>query len=286
MDQITIPTLNSYNLTPTQTLTARRGATTILATDPQNHQYILKLSTPEDDADQTTQQTISREGQILRQLPNTFPDHYIDHGTHENTAWLLTHFAGEQHSANYAEKYRNTTDWPESFINLAVAITEKLSKAHNAGWLHRDIQPAHFILNEDGEITIIDWALAQNKEPIDSYPYKGALVHFAAPEVAAGMLRKEENIHYTPQSEIYALGATLYFLFTGQTPIDYGNPDIKSVPFEKKLEAIIKGNFRGEINIPDLDKIFQKCLAKSQENRFHNLEELSDALKLTPQASP
>ncbi len=286
MDQITIPTLTSYNLTPIQTLTARRGATTILAKDTQNHQYILKLSTPEDATDQTAQQTISREGEILRQLQNTFPNHYIDHGIHENTAWLFTHYAGDQHSANYAEIYRSTTDWPERFTKDAIAIIEKLSKTHNVGWLHRDIQPAHFILNEDKEITIIDWALAQNEVSIDNFPYKGALVHFAAPEVAAGMLGKDENIHYTRQSEIYALGATLYFLFTGQTPIDYGNADIKSVPFEKKLEAIINGNLRGDLSIAVLDKIFRKCLSKNQETRFQNLEELSHALSLTPQASP
>jgi len=116
------------------------------------------------------------------------------------------------------------------FIDVCNAI----EYAHARGVLHRDLKPENIMLGKYGETLVVDWGLARlrsDTEPkrdsgesiIDSAvgsgstpTQMGAVVGtpaFMSPEQAAGRLNE-----LGPSTDIYSLGATLYFLITGQAP--------------------------------------------------------------------
>jgi serine/threonine protein kinase len=99
-------------------------------------------------------------------------------------------------------------------------IAEALEELHSAQLLHRDVKPENAIACEDGRIVLIDFGLTKKVEEVIGLGTRQLAATtrfgsdgFAPPEqyLRSGVLGK-----YT---DVYALGATLYFLLTGTIPI-------------------------------------------------------------------
>lgn len=116
-----------------------------------------------------------------------------------------------------------------------VDICNAMAYAHSQGVLHRDLKPGNVMLGPYGEALVVDWGLAKSlarPDPAtllgDSPPtisggdscetIAGSVIGtpaFMSPEQAAGELDR-----LGPASDIYSLGATLYYVLTGKTPFD------------------------------------------------------------------
>ncbi len=122
-----------------------------------------------------------------------------------------------------AERTRNLRD----LLNRFVCVCQAMDYAHHRGVIHRDLKPDNIMCGPYGETLVVDWGLAKivnAKEnptlPLESISFspqvgfescdsiKGT-PHYMSPEQAAG----EELQH---SSDIYSLGAILYFLLTGR----------------------------------------------------------------------
>ena len=94
-------------------------------------------------------------------------------------------------------------------------VAEALQHAHAQGIVHRDIKPANILLNTEGRACVADFGLATIDEGFfkdDAGSIVGTIAYMS-PEQASG------RSHWaTPQTDIYALGVTLYQLLTGKLP--------------------------------------------------------------------
>lgn len=123
---------------------------------------------------------------------------------------------------------------------IARTWTEHLALMHAAGWAHVDVQPTNTLVTRDGHAAVIDYALACG--PGEGYrrvPYRGALTHTTAPEIAAAILDTPTDTHIPaqPSADIWSLGASLFWYWTGQRPVAYDD-DLDRL---EKLAAIAKG---------------------------------------------
>jgi serine/threonine protein kinase/tetratricopeptide (TPR) repeat protein len=175
------------------------------------------------------------------------------------------------------------------FIDVCNAI----AYAHSRGVLHRDLKPGNIMLGKYGETLVVDWGLAKcvdradvktevSQGPIKPSSSSGSAdtemgsvlgtAHYMSPEQASGQLDQ-----LGPASDVYSLGATLYYLLTGQRPIE--SNDLATV-----LQKVQRGEFRPpravkpEIARP-LEAICLKAMALAPGDRYASPKRLAEDLE-------
>ena len=107
----------------------------------------------------------------------------------------------------------------EELITLIIpSIIEGLKVVHDAGILHKDLKPANLIPDDSGEhIVLIDFGISSDAgKNTFVVTQTGMTPFYAAPEAMQGIFHKE--------TDYYALGITVFELFTGFTP--FQNPEL------------------------------------------------------------
>jgi serine/threonine protein kinase len=163
-----------------------------------------------------------------------------------------------------------------------IAVCKTVAYAHSRGIIHRDIKPSNIMLGKYGETLLVDWGLAkpferdeaarasgeQTLAPTwpgdDSGTHTGEAVGtpaYMSPEQAAGRWGE-----VGPDSDIYSLGATLYFLLTAQAPFRNGD-------WLEMQRMIERGDFPfpGDVkkDIPSLlQKVCLKAMALKPRARY------------------
>jgi eukaryotic-like serine/threonine-protein kinase len=118
----------------------------------------------------------------------------------------------------------------------ALIVTLCVARALRYAWdrhaiLHRDIKPANVMVDEDGEIRLMDLGLATSLIEQGRETREGSLVgtpHYMSPEQARGAADLDFR------TDMYALGATLFHMATGAPP--YAGKSVKEI-IRKQMEA-------------------------------------------------
>ena len=108
-------------------------------------------------------------------------------------------------------------------IGLAVELARAVAAMHRRGVLHRDVTPANIVISADGAPCLVDFALAMSLAEIrPEFTHHTEIVGtlaYVAPEQTGRTGRSVDQ-----RADLYALGATLYELATGQPPFGSGDP--------------------------------------------------------------
>ncbi|MHB1422678.1 MAG: protein kinase domain-containing protein [Gemmataceae bacterium] len=154
---------------------------------------------------------------------------------------------------------------------VALQVADALAYAHRQGILHRDIKPSNLLLDPQGTVWITDFGLAK-AEGADDLTQTGDIVgtvRYMAPERFDG--------RSLPQSDVYALGVTMYELLTLRPAFDNVN---KARLVEKVLHEPPMPLRKIDPLIPrDLETVVLKCLAKDPAERYASAEALADDVR-------
>jgi serine/threonine protein kinase len=155
-------------------------------------------------------------------------------------------------------------------LHIGVRIAGALETAHRLGVLHRDVKPHNILMSRFGEPALADFGIAAILELEQSMTAALTPIH-AAPELL-------EGAEPTPQSDVYALGSTLYTLLAGAPP--FAGP-----PGEGMLSQLLRISttdvptlVRGDM--PDgLMELLRSTMAKRPHDRVASAEAVGERLR-------
>lgn len=161
---------------------------------------------------------------------------------------------------------------------MMLQALDGLAYAHEKGFVHRDLKPQNILLtaHQNGVAKVSDFGLAKSFE-------KAGLSGYTKTGEAAGtygFMPKEQltNFKYVkPVSDVWSMGATIYFMLTAQLPRD-------TAVGQSPAEAVMRGQIvpirRREPGIPKaVADVIDKSLVPQAKDRYQTAAEFRDALK-------
>ena len=153
---------------------------------------------------------------------------------------------------------------------LVEQVATGLAEVHACGLLHRDIKPQNIILGDDGVPRLVDFGLAVALASEALHAVSGS-PPYMAPEQARGQGERVDA-----RTDVYGLGAVLYYLLTGKPPHD--GATTKEV-LEQARDAPIIPPRRINRRVPRaLERVCLKALAADPQSRYLSADALRQAL--------
>ena len=189
------------------------------------------------------------ESAILRQLSHDGIVKMLDMFYERGRVYIaLEHVAGVTLRQLISESAPLNQD---RILELTKQMCEILTYLHSQEppVVHRDFTPDNIILQPDGTIKLIDFSVAQRKlrKSSNNSADCAGKHSYTPPEQFAGVA--------CPQSDVYALGATLYFLATGEDPTP-----ITQSRLSEKLAA----------SMPAINNLIEKCTKLELSERYES----------------
>jgi len=211
-----------------------------------------------------------REASLLVQLnhpghPNIpeIYDYFSDAGSNY---LVMKYIEGQSLKDVLDQKGEGRIPWREA-VRYTLDVCSALNYMHTHGdepVMHRDIKPANILLGNDGRVWLVDFGLAKAK-PVKS---TGDLMATQAAG-SLGYTPLEQWLgEATPESDIYAVGATLHHLVTGQHPVKAfgGEFNIQKLKENHGQFAPVR---KVDKNLPkELDQIIARATEVEPEQRL------------------
>ncbi len=210
-------------------------------------------------------QRFEQEGKNLAQFAGEVNivnvlDNFNDNGT----SYIVMEYLEGVTLKEFLAQNSGKLPW-EKAVEILKGILSGLNSIHLKGIIHRDISPDNIYITNDGNVKLLDFGAARfaaKEEWTQSVIVKKG---YAPPE------QYRSNMKQSPQTDLYAAGATFYKMLTGQTP-------------EESIERWEKDLLRRPSQIVQgldahLDKFTMKALALKSELRFSSAQSMLNALE-------
>ena len=212
-----------------------------------------------------------REARAAAQLTHSNVVHVYDVRECSGVHYLVMEFVEGE---NVRERVKRRGPLPVGeALQIAHGAARGLAAAHRTGMVHRDIKPDNILISRDGVVKVADLGLAKPGDGQAGMTRSNVVMgtpQYMPPEQWKGVK------HVGPQADVWALGATIYFMLTGRHAIggkkfSEVHLQVTSKPFPD-VRAV-----RPEAG-PELAAVLDRCTRSDPAERYADCSELVVAL--------
>ena len=227
----------------------------------------IKLLINDLSRDKEARHRFDRESYIIARLTHPNIIHVIDRGiTADEMPYFVMEYV-EGLDLGTASKINEISH--TSKIDIIIQILKALSYAHQNNVIHRDIKPENILIDNNGNVKILDFGIArfyEEKIELTNQTTSGTVMgtyNYMSPE------QRESSENVSQRSDLYSVGVVMYELFTGKIPTG-----VFPEPFR----------LNDEIE-PELNKLILSCLNQDPDLRPKTAELLKNDLLAISQGS-
>lgn len=145
-------------------------------------------------------------------------------------------------------------------LRIAGAICDGLQYAHDQGVVHRDIKPENVLLDQDGQVKLVDFGLAKVfLSDLDHAATRTGQIlgtpHYLAPE----QIEMPTSVDH--RADVYSLGVMMYEMLTGELPLGHFQPPSIRIGSD-----------------PALDEVVLQAMAKDRQMRYQQARDLRNRM--------
>jgi serine/threonine protein kinase len=160
-------------------------------------------------------------------------------------------------------------------VEIGARVALALANLHRQDVVHLDLKPSNIMFRENGDAVFIDFGLSRHLKLPDLLAEEFRVPMGTAPYMSPEQVLK---IREEPLSDIFALGAILYALATGERPL--GNPKHTTKALMRRLYEVPTPPRALRSGMPGfLQEIILRCLEVNPEKRFPSASQLAFALR-------
>ncbi len=229
-----------------------------------NRLVAIKVLHPRLAANPKYLERFTQEAHIAARLNHNNVVQAIDVGTIGNLNYFIMEYV--QGTTIKAHLEAGKIYQEQEALEIVRQVAQALDHAHRRHLVHRDIKPANIILTTEGVAKLADLGLAREMaDPQRTELEKGLVLgtpYYIAPEQIQG----DDGVDV--RADIYALGATLYHMVTGQPPFPGSNVD-----------KVLRAHLKDELTPPDhlnttlssgIGEVVEVMMAKDRAQRYQD----------------
>jgi len=209
---------------------------------------------------------IRLEVNMLRQLKHPKLPEFKDYFEENQRYYMVMEYIDGE---DLVVSYENNMDYwsVQVVLKLAIELCSMFEYLHsqNPPVIFKDLKPQNIMIDKSGEIRLIDFGISK---------YYGSKTMPAARAVSANFSSPEQytSIGTDMRTDIYSLGATLYYMFTGDKPLDSVKRMITPGEFKKP------GTLNPSVT-EELEAIILKAMELKKEKRYQSVSEMKRELE-------
>ncbi len=157
-------------------------------------------------------------------------------------------------------------------LKLIAQLLDAVEEVHAKGMLHRDIKPDNILLSPEGRVVLIDFGSARDFTEGKTTTQTAMLTPGYSP-----IEQYSNRAQRGPYTDIYALGATIYYLITGEKPLAATDRNLEELKPPHLLNPKVSSQISSAVLL---------AMDMKPENRFQQIKDMREALSSVGQMEP
>ena len=223
--------------------------------------------------------SLKHEFTVAGKFDHPFVIHVYEFDNFRGTAYLVLEFAISRNmKMAIREGVEELAYWTPKIIEEGA---KSLGYMHEQGWVHCDVKPDNFLLDNEGNLKLIDFSIAQKKKSGLGKIFGGGSKvkgnvqgtrSYMSPEQIRGSALDD-------RADIYSFGCTVFELMCGKLPYTATSPDHL---LDKHLRSAIPSLQAANDNVtPEFSSLIERLMAKDPKQRPDTMNDVVRLLKST-----
>jgi serine/threonine-protein kinase len=206
---------------------------------------------------------IIKEARILAEIHHPNVVNVLEVFKQNNTVYIVMEFISGHSLKQEIEQHGVFTE--EKLKKVIFKVGQALDYIHEKNILHLDIKPSNILMDKNNNPKLIDFGISKKYDLSNAQETSTTLLAASKGYASIEQYDSEGIQIFSPRPDIYSLGATMYFLMTGQVPTESIFRSTKGLQNPRDLNPAISEK---------MERVILKAMALNASDRYQTVMEL------------